>query len=70
LANFGKEGAPQAVVAKIDQETLAEMIGTTRSTTSLCSTESGIEDCKPGDLADEANGESSKADWTWTLPFV
>jgi CRP/FNR family cyclic AMP-dependent transcriptional regulator len=30
LANFGKEGAPQAVVAKIDQETLAEMIGTTR----------------------------------------
>jgi CRP-like cAMP-binding protein len=31
LANFGKEGAPQAVVAKIDQETLAEMIGTTRS---------------------------------------
>jgi hypothetical protein len=29
-----------------------------------------IEDCKPGDLADEANGDSSKADWTWTLPFV
>jgi CRP/FNR family transcriptional regulator, cyclic AMP receptor protein len=31
LANFGKQGAPQEVVAKIDQETLAEMIGTTRS---------------------------------------
>ena len=31
LANFGKQGVPQEVVAKIDQETLAEMIGTTRS---------------------------------------
>ena len=31
LANFGKQGAPQEIVAKIDQETLAEMIGTTRS---------------------------------------
>ena len=31
LANFGKEGAPEAVVTKISQETLAEMIGTTRS---------------------------------------
>jgi CRP/FNR family cyclic AMP-dependent transcriptional regulator len=31
LANFGKEGRPEPVVAKIDQETLAEMIGTTRS---------------------------------------
>jgi CRP/FNR family transcriptional regulator, cyclic AMP receptor protein len=31
MANFGKEGAPQAVIAKISQETLAEMIGTTRS---------------------------------------
>jgi len=31
LANFGKEGKPEPVIAKIDQETLAEMIGTTRS---------------------------------------
>jgi CRP-like cAMP-binding protein len=31
LANFGKEGAPQPVLAKISQETLAEMVGTTRS---------------------------------------
>jgi CRP/FNR family cyclic AMP-dependent transcriptional regulator len=31
LANFGKEGRPEPVVAKISQETLAEMIGTTRS---------------------------------------
>jgi CRP/FNR family cyclic AMP-dependent transcriptional regulator len=31
LANFGKPGGPQEIVAKIDQETLAEMIGTTRS---------------------------------------
>ena len=31
LANFGKEGHPEQVLAKISQETLAEMIGTTRS---------------------------------------
>jgi CRP/FNR family transcriptional regulator, cyclic AMP receptor protein len=31
LANFGKEGRPEPVVAKITQEMLAEMIGTTRS---------------------------------------
>jgi CRP-like cAMP-binding protein len=31
LANFGKEGRPEPVIAKISQETLAEMIGTTRS---------------------------------------
>jgi CRP/FNR family transcriptional regulator, cyclic AMP receptor protein len=31
LANFGKEGTPEPVIAKISQETLAEMIGTTRS---------------------------------------
>jgi CRP-like cAMP-binding protein len=31
LANFGKEGAPQPVLAKLSQETLAEMVGTTRS---------------------------------------
>jgi CRP-like cAMP-binding protein len=31
LANFGKEGKPEPIVAKISQETLSEMIGTTRS---------------------------------------
>ena len=35
LANFGKEGVPEPVLAKISQETLAEMIGTTRSRVSL-----------------------------------
>ena len=57
LANFGKEGTPEPVIAKISQETLAEMIGTTRSRVSFFmnkfrklgliayngSTESGIE---------------------------
>jgi CRP/FNR family cyclic AMP-dependent transcriptional regulator len=31
LANFGKEGRTEPILAKISQETLAEMIGTTRS---------------------------------------
>jgi CRP/FNR family cyclic AMP-dependent transcriptional regulator len=31
MANFGKEGRPEPITAKISQETLAEMIGTTRS---------------------------------------
>ena len=31
LANFGREGRPEPILAKISQETLAEMIGTTRS---------------------------------------
>jgi len=31
LANFGKEGEPEPVLAKISQETLADMVGTTRS---------------------------------------
>jgi CRP/FNR family transcriptional regulator, cyclic AMP receptor protein len=31
LANFGKEGRPEPIVAKISQETPAEMIGATRS---------------------------------------
>jgi len=35
MAHFGKEGKPQAVIAKISQETLAEMIGTTRSRVSF-----------------------------------
>jgi CRP/FNR family cyclic AMP-dependent transcriptional regulator len=35
LARFGKEGQPEAVVPKISQETLAEMVGTTRSRVSF-----------------------------------
>lgn len=35
LAHFGKKGTPQAVIPKISQETLAEMIGTTRSRVSF-----------------------------------
>jgi len=35
LAHFGKEGVPQAVIPKISQETLADMIGTTRSRVSF-----------------------------------
>jgi CRP-like cAMP-binding protein len=35
LANFGKDGRPQPIVGKISQETLAEMIGTTRSRVNL-----------------------------------
>jgi CRP/FNR family cyclic AMP-dependent transcriptional regulator len=31
LANFGKEGKPEVVIPKVSQESLAEMIGTTRS---------------------------------------
>jgi len=35
LANFGKEGRPEPVVPKVSQETLAEMVGTTRSRVSF-----------------------------------
>jgi CRP/FNR family cyclic AMP-dependent transcriptional regulator len=35
LAKFGKEGSPQPILAEISQETLAEMIGTTRSRVSF-----------------------------------
>jgi CRP/FNR family transcriptional regulator, cyclic AMP receptor protein len=35
LANFGKEGTPQPIAANVSQETLAEMIGTTRSRVSF-----------------------------------
>jgi CRP/FNR family cyclic AMP-dependent transcriptional regulator len=35
LANFGKEGTPQPIVGQFSQETLAEMIGTTRSRVSF-----------------------------------
>ena len=35
LANFGKEGRPEPIVGKFTQETLAEMVGTTRSRVSF-----------------------------------
>src|ERR1700726_874111 len=35
LAHFGKEGTPETVVPKISQETLAEMVGTTRARVSF-----------------------------------
>lgn len=35
LAHFGKEGIPETMVPKISQETLAEMVGTTRSRVSF-----------------------------------
>jgi CRP/FNR family transcriptional regulator, cyclic AMP receptor protein len=31
LVNFGKEGKPEPLIAKVSQETLAEMVGTTRA---------------------------------------
>jgi CRP/FNR family transcriptional regulator, cyclic AMP receptor protein len=35
LAHFGKEGKPETVIPKMSQETLAEMVGTTRSRVSF-----------------------------------
>jgi CRP/FNR family transcriptional regulator, cyclic AMP receptor protein len=35
VANFGKDDKPEPMIAKISQETLAEMIGTTRSRVSF-----------------------------------
>ena len=35
LANFGKEGRQELVIANVSQETLAEMVGTTRSRVSF-----------------------------------
>jgi CRP/FNR family transcriptional regulator, cyclic AMP receptor protein len=35
MANFGKEGRPEQVIPKLSQETLAEMVGTTRSRVSF-----------------------------------
>ena len=35
LTRFGKEGSPETVIPKISQETLAEMVGTTRSRVSF-----------------------------------
>jgi CRP/FNR family transcriptional regulator, cyclic AMP receptor protein len=35
MAHFGKEGKPETIIAKVSQETLADMIGTTRSRVSF-----------------------------------
>jgi CRP/FNR family cyclic AMP-dependent transcriptional regulator len=35
LANFGKEGDPEPILARVSQQTLAEMVGTTRSRVSF-----------------------------------
>ena len=35
LAHFGKDGKPEAVIPKLSQESLAEMVGTTRSRVSF-----------------------------------
>ena len=35
LAHFGKDGVPESVIPKVSQETLAEMVGTTRSRVSF-----------------------------------
>ena len=35
LAHFGKEGISESVIPKLSQETLAEMVGTTRSRVSF-----------------------------------
>ena len=35
MANFGKEGKAEPVIPKISQETLAEIVGTTRSRVSF-----------------------------------
>jgi CRP/FNR family cyclic AMP-dependent transcriptional regulator len=31
MANFGKEGKPEPIIPKLSQETLVEIVGTTRS---------------------------------------
>jgi CRP-like cAMP-binding protein len=35
MAHYGKEGKPEPIIPKISQETLADMVGTTRSRVSL-----------------------------------
>src|ERR1700758_5812288 len=35
LANFGKDGKPELIIPKVSQETLAEIVGTTRSRVSF-----------------------------------
>jgi CRP/FNR family cyclic AMP-dependent transcriptional regulator len=52
LAHFGKDGKPEVVIPKISQETLAEMIGTTRSRVSFFMNrfrKMGFIDYHPGD---------------------
>jgi CRP/FNR family transcriptional regulator, cyclic AMP receptor protein len=52
LAHFGKDGKPEVVIPKISQETLAEMIGTTRSRVSFFMNrfrKLGFIDYHPGD---------------------
>jgi CRP/FNR family transcriptional regulator, cyclic AMP receptor protein len=52
LAHFGKEGKPETVIPKISQETLAEMVGTTRSRVSFFMNrfrKLGFIDYQPGD---------------------
>jgi CRP/FNR family cyclic AMP-dependent transcriptional regulator len=52
LAHFGKDGKPESVIPKISQETLAEMVGTTRSRVSFFMNRfrrMGFIDYHPGD---------------------
>ena len=52
LAHFGKDGTPESVIPKISQETLAEMIGTTRPRVSFFMNrfrKLGFIDYHPGD---------------------
>jgi CRP/FNR family cyclic AMP-dependent transcriptional regulator len=52
LAHFGKDGKPEVAVPKISQETLAEMVGTTRSRVSFFMNrfrKLGFIDYQPGD---------------------
>ncbi len=68
LAHFGKEGSPQPINPAISQETLAEMIGTTRSRVSffmnkfrklgLISYNGKIEECGPARQARDQAGIS------------
>lgn len=51
MANFGKEGKPEPVIPKISQETLAEIVGTTRARVSFFMTKFrklGLIDYKDG----------------------
>ena len=50
LADFGKDRKPEAVIAKISQESVAEIIGTTRSRVSFF--------CKLGFVAYDSGGLS------------
>jgi len=52
LARFGKEGVPETVIPKVSQQSLAEMIGTTRSRVSFFMNrfrKLGFIDYHPGD---------------------